>query len=426
MAREQPRSHEADRFNFLENFIARHYQGQPPSVRVATFIAFVCLFVYGFLRLVGSDAVIGGTAFEPEQHGRRRPARNYDIRVGQKLVGTNSKGEFHVLLSSPEYFKLLVSRQLHLSVADKEGTLLGEYPVPIQLVPFMLQDLRLKPDEPIVSTNVASPSLISQIFAPVLHAAVPPRKRDLRLFVKELMVQADLRSVRLTCRCAAGEQALFSTRVAGREAGPVPVIKGERVLYDYDYFFDVPSNQLPNPQWAISLVQEDKYFLPYEEKFSFSKPMAVGREVLLSGDRGGRLTALLLSPYDVVLYDKRDLEAASPALMQDLVLKGFTVSRKPSPLGDGSQTNAVFAGAAVPYQAMQMLLETLSARGVALKTIGFQRHLKSDNPYEIQIGGLKALDGVEPLPADTLKKLITAPNESAFRSALPNSPEQAK
>ena len=138
-----------------------------------------------------------------------------------------------------------------------------------------------------------------------------------------------------------------------------------------------------------------------------------GEELPFGGTMGSRLVVLMLSPDDVVVYAKDDIAAKLPRLKAALRRLGLGYVEQGAPLGETSETNALFVGTAVSAGNAQKALRVAQQLGVPIKTVR-KRELKSGNQHQIQLGGVGALRDAAPLSASVMQQLLAAKNETEF------------
>jgi len=99
--------------SFIETFISKYYMKQPQWVRTFTFVIFVLLLCFTISRLIGGEYNVRGRILHETENGLK-PAKNYDIRVGDKYFGTNSRGLYYIILNPTQYYKLMLKGNLKL------------------------------------------------------------------------------------------------------------------------------------------------------------------------------------------------------------------------------------------------------------------------------------------------------------------------
>ena len=394
-------------------FIDKYYMKQPQGLRSVTFGVFVFLFAYAFVKLVGGSVVFSGTVFEPNAAGQLQVAKNYDVRAGvDQLVGTNSKGEYHLILGNVQAAALLAEGALNVQVTDKDGHLRGGrggLRVGISRATMSLDDLYLDAEAPTITQ--AGTRLELELF-PVLHAA---ELAGNRLFIRQV-TSKNGGSVTLRCvsGCGAAGQPLRASLSGGADAGPIRVVAGRTIAYDFDYYFDVPIDSdgvdIASEPAAKSWFGKDEHFVLGRAPGRLPEP---GEELPFGGTMGSRLVVLMLSPDDVVVYAKDDIAAKLPRLKAALRRLGLGYVEQGAPLGETSETNALFVGTAVSAGNAQKALRVAQQLGVPIKTVR-KRELKSGNQHQIQLGGVGALKDAAPLSASVMQQLLAAKNETEF------------
>ena len=286
-------------------FIDKYYMKQPKGLRSVTFGVFVFLFAYAFVKLVGGSVVFSGTVFEPNAAGQLQVAKNYDVRAGvDQLVGTNSKGEYHLILGNVQAAALLAEGALNVQVTDKDGHLRGGrggLRVGISRATMSLDDLYLDAEAPQAPRH-AGRALV--------------QLAGNRLFIRQV-TSKNGGSVTLRCvsGCGAAGQPLRASLSGGADAGPIRVVAGRTIAYDFDYYFDVPIDSdgvdIASEPAAKSWFGKDEHFVLGRAPGRLPEP---GEELPFGGTMGSRLVVLMLSPDDVVVYAKDDIAAKLPRL----------------------------------------------------------------------------------------------------------------
>jgi len=407
-----------------QDFVFKNFARMPRWVQVVVYLLLVVVLVYSTIHLVSGEFVISGLMFDGDH-----PARGYEIRVeNDKSYGTNYDGVYYVILKPLEYYTLLVSGELTLMVLKGELLLQANRQVKFNRLSQQLESIVIDytahaeiPREPVAQVSPSMPGL-NQWFAWVASAASAPG--EVRLIVYGLGVSPDAGQVQaadLILQTSAGGRGLLSTRSQGAPAGSLPIRPGELVHYGGDYYFS-----LDDPKQAgnsrVQLTLSGGFLSKIAQAVSgsggdvFSLPanLTDGQPVTIKGQRGGQIQLILTRRFDVVLFAKGDLgQQSDDALKSKLLEHGFSIRERLSPLGYG-QSNALYAGTAVPFTAVQQVISAASDAGVPLKTIWYKMELQSGNQFEIQIGQWKQCDDAPVLPEETLKRLANASSEAEF------------
>ena len=410
---------------FLEKFISKYYIKQPRVIRSFTYIIFVILLVYSIYRLVGGEFSVRGRILVSQSETVLRPAKNYDVQVGDKFFGTNSLGLYYLILNPMQYYKLVINGKIPLRINKDENIF------PIQVVTFRrfsqeLEDMILTAQfDSLSPTSSQTGSSWLDLFVNSALAA-PNDPAGNRLFITSIQLNSDIRGVKEvnpSILIDGQNFKLLATQMMGMPAGSIPVVAGKTVAFEDNYFFNIPENRNSSSPIAIKVTAESGFFSKifsssYSEIFQLPTDQSLGEEYSLDGDRGSRLTVRLLSRYDIVLWQKRDLENLKNQLKNEFIRKGFRVVEKRSPLGYRAETNAIFSGESVPFTVLQDILRVLYNRGVAVKAIRHKRNLRSRNPYEIQIGGLASYYDAPRLSNQVINQLLQAGTEIEFEAVL--------
>ncbi len=405
---------------FLENFISKYYARQHPAIRAITFLLFAFLLASAIYHIVGGDYVVSGRVLYSTPGAPKEPARNYDVRLGERFFGTNSKGIYHVILSPLEYAALVTAGKMKLEVLKGDAVMRDETDVAFRRGAQMFTDIVTTAPTQAQQTSRVQP-LPNVPFAAWAIESGSGRR---------LILYCVLLGGGLTNSNAAsfffdmgGRQAtLLATRTGGTPAGAIPVSAGEWLRFGGDYYFDLPPNAQLRGARVNMVFEGESVFRKMAqsvglanivESFPFEVEPPEGQIARIRGTRGSQLQVVLARRYQVVLFGKGDLGAGEDRLKEKLVRTGFLVQSRLAPLGYG-QTNSLFAGRLVPFTAVQMILRAASQEGIAFKSVQYHLNLRSGNPYEIQLGQTIACNGAPPIGGDQLQNLLDASNEDEF------------
>jgi hypothetical protein len=390
-------------------FLSEKYEKQPKWLRTTVYMLFAGLVALAMYQGTLGEFSVQGRVLRKTADGSLRPVQGVEVRVGDKYFGTNSRGMYYMVLGPSEYLTLYSSRMIQIDVSDSVNV------YPRQTLSFTrmrkeLQDITL--DNRVASAGVtlseySPPTPARDGFSLVQNAWA--FKQDMpvvaRLFVTGIRTTHG-RQARIALRGGTSAD-LMSARFRSA-AGSIPVAARERVVFGQDYYLPVTSARGLTQSSIVMTTPEA------EETFPIRAEPAAGKEMTLKGDEGSELTLVRLSPYDVTIFVKDDIRARLPALKDALKANAFRIVEMPAPLGTAGQTNALFGGSGVPYGTMQQVLKTVIDARIALKTVRPGLRLATNNPYEIQIGGVSAINGSAALPQATLAKLMSAPNAAEF------------
>jgi hypothetical protein len=124
------------------------------------------------------------------------------------------------------------------------------------------------------------------------------------------------------------------------------------------------------------------------------------------------------SIFDIVIFDKEDISDDVETLALDFRSKGHLTHIVPSKLTSQDETNSIFGGSNVPLPVIQNILDAVADTDLPLKNIDTEINLRSNNPYQIQIGGSKASQNTPIITDDTIKKLQAAQSFEEFNALL--------
>src|SRR5712691_2711931 len=101
--------------SFLEHFVIRYYTQQSAWVRGFTFLLFVLLLAYLIYQGVAGEYRASGYVYY-DGGGPKTPAKRCEVRVGLDFFGTNSKGQYSIILNALDYAQLLITGKMFLDV----------------------------------------------------------------------------------------------------------------------------------------------------------------------------------------------------------------------------------------------------------------------------------------------------------------------
>lgn len=411
---------EEKRMNFLEQFISKHYLRQPKPVRTVTFVMFTLLLVYATYRLIGGEFTVNGRILQKVEGGSK-PAKNYDVQVGDRFFGTNSRGFYYIVLTPQQYYRVVINRGLTLGIG-KDEFVFPSVRATFQLLDQAFQDIELPPLQQVGQLREQGTSENPNFdFLPRPAWADSVQGGD-RVFIEAVEIRPGLSWIKEGTFELQANNNIHKLTVAQTRTGPaglIPLVSGEKLLLGTDYQFRLPERLPPTFSGKIMLSASKGYFSSYAETFQVAlenKKYGVSFTVL--GDQGSKLHLLLLSPYDLKTFDKKDLAQVKAQLVSEFVQKGFRVLELRSPLGYEAQTNAIFGGKQVPFTALQAVLTIITKHMIKIKTIEYRVDLKSGNPYEIQLGSSAAFNQASPIPTNKLQQLLTASTEEQFKRTL--------
>lgn len=408
---------------FLEKFVAKHYARQPRWVRTTVYLIFALLLALTSYRLVAGEYSVRGRILQ-QTEGGFTPARMYEIQLGDRFFGTNSKGFYYLVLGPAEYYRLLATRELELEISS-DATIFPSQSVRFSRVRGQLADIKLGAVGEVGwrgSGSRPARSMLDLLAPPLWAQGVPGGDR---LFLRSirLTAAASPTEARLAFEANGRSQPLLSARTKG-PAGLIPVVRGEAILFEAEYYFPLSGDPGAAPRGQVRLTAAPgKMFTQaitrgYSESFQVAAIPPYGRALTVTGDRGSEMTLAPMSPYDVTMYEKEDLAAVRDRLKEDQTNRGFRVVEAHSPLSYRGQTNALFGGKSVPFTALQEVLRVARARGVRIKTIQYRLDLRSKNPYEIQLGGSAAFNQRPAIPATTVTAILAAKTEEEFQRLI--------
>jgi hypothetical protein len=423
---QQPMNQQLEHLNFLEKFILEHYSAQPPWVRTFTFVIFVLLLVYAIYRMVGGEFSLSGELHQPAQGGGSERASGYDVKLGQKRFGTNFDGAYYIVLGPRHYISLMATGQLTVDIW-KEKTFIEKRPLAFSRINQEFERIEVKllqeggvfvqPSQR--HAHSGSAASLSDLL--VIPAQADPVQGGDRLFVEVVELKPGLPSIKegaLELQVSRKVLKLRSARTREVTATPIPLVSGEKFVLETDYYFEIPPDLPSAPSGEIKLTAKGRLFSSYAETFEVSLDRNYGDRFSVPGDQKSQVSLLRLTPYDVMIYEKKDLIDQKDRLKAQFIQAGYRVVDFRSPLGYDAETNALFGGKKVPYQHLQKILAIVRNQGIKIKTVQYQLNLRSGNPYEIQLGGSAAFNNKNPLPDDLLRKLESATGEEEFKALL--------
>ena len=413
---------EQKQLSFLENFVSKHYTKQPKWVRTVVYLAFAILLVFSIYRLTSGDFSVRGRILE-QSSGSYHPAKNFDVRIRDKYFGTNSLGWYYLILNPSQYYKVMLGGKLTMDII-KDNTIYRNQTVALQRFDQEFEDI-------ILSEEVEMGHLYNrhENAAFPLDVLIPPawageRKPELggdRIFVTAVRMTSKVdvpREGRFICEVGGQPVEMLSVQSGGWLAGSIPLVQGERVGLEQEYFFNIPVRFTREPSAFIIIHHSGGLFSGYEEAFPVELNHEFAEPFEAVGNKGSVVELMRVSAYNVVLWQKQDIAEVEGALIEQLHHHGFRVDQRMSKLGYHAQTNALFGGLSVPYTTMQTVLRLLYAHELQMKTVEYQKSLKSGDDFAIQIGGSKAYDERPAIPPEIMEHLIDAGSEGEFKEIL--------
>jgi hypothetical protein len=407
---------------FLENFISKHYSKQPKWVRTIVFILLTILLVYSTYRITGGEYSVRGSILLQENQQDYKPVGNYDVQVDDKNFGTNSQGFYYVILGPIQYSRLNIGGELDTVLINKDDNTFSPQILEFNRLNQEFERLTLPKQKANRSAEYQeSEGAFLDIFINSASAANGIQNGD-RLFVTAITLNPDspkIIEVELEAMIENNTFKLLSTQTGGLPTGLVPVISGKTVNLEKKYYFNIPRS-LDSSLLGDIRLSEKKGIISklisssYSETFKIFINQSYGKLFTAKGNKGSQIDMLLLSKYDVVIWEKYDIENVIKDLETEFTQSGFRVVKKRSPLGSKSQTNALYGGESVPFTTMQQILRILDNRQIKIKTIQYQLNLRSGNYNEIQVGGSARLNDAPPIPDKLIKKILNTQDEKEF------------
>ena len=276
---------------FLEEFVSKHYGKQPKWVRTTVFLVFALLLALSTYRIVGGEYSVRGRILQQAQGGYT-PARMYEIQLGDRYFGTNSKGFYYLVLGPLEYYQLLATREMNLEI-NTGGTVFPSQRVRFSPTRQQLDDIKLDSVQQVGWRNAPyAPrrSLLDILVRPLWAQSVPAGDR---LFLRgiSLTSKASLREARLDFEVDGRSRPLVSARTKG-EAGLIPVVRGETILLEGDYYFPLADTRPAAARGRVRLAGEGGSFFKggYSESFGVAALPPYGQTLPVTGDRGSAMT----------------------------------------------------------------------------------------------------------------------------------------
>ena len=352
--------------------------------------------------------MIGGTIFAPPEDSGTPYAKNSDVRVrsGSQLVGTNSQGEFNLILGRLQYAQLMGRGDLEINIASKDGYAVGNELLTYRRLAGRFEDLYLTfPSQVSARPTVGSRS---NPLVVTLHAqSQSDEPTGPRLFLRRIIPPAadiknvDSSTVRLIARSADDRTTpLLASRTPGVSVQWLPVPRSGPAFFDFDYYFALGDAPLK----GIELTRRDKVFGLWDRllrvgrdrdsvfSFPISDALRQGRITALNSesragrDRVGtfidsqrlRIEVLLLSPYNVNL-NLGSFGYLREELTESLVARGFLPIQRN--VVDAFRNPAVLsAGNAVPFESVQSVLQVVHDAKVPLDFVAYDSQIPA---YEI-------------------------------------------
>lgn len=411
--------------SFIETFISKYYMKQPQWVRTFTFVIFVLLLCFTISRLIGGEYNVRGRILHETENGLK-PAKNYDIRVGDKYFGTNSRGLYYIILNPTQYYRLMLKGNLKLGLS-KDEDIFNPKTLRYLRLDDEFEDWKLLRVQEIAQLhkNEESEIELSDVFIPLAHA-LDVKENYNRLFVTSLQLQSNLSDIkegRLEFLFNGNSSKLLDAQTSRMPAGLIPIVSGEKIFLETNYYLNIPQGLKSSDIVKINLSAKKRGFLKqfspsYSELFKVGINPNYGIPFSSIGNNGSEINLLLLSMYDLVTWEKEDLEGVIEKIEHSFRQNGFRMVKKHSPLGYKAQTNSIFGGKSVPFTIIQKVLDIVSKNQIKIKAILYKRVLRSGNPYEIQLGGYSVYDDAPPLTDEKINQLLRASTEKEFINIL--------
>ncbi len=432
---------------WIERFIEKYWKTMPAAVRIPLFVLFCLLLIYGIYRPIGGEFSVRGVLLQQSAEGRDPVfASNHEVVVSGRVYGVNSVGEYYCIFGSKDYARLFFTGKRKIEVINRKTNVPSWPEAEFNRMDQEFEAVRLlaapaielpRQGQALPGTTPLAPSgsLIPVAWAQPM--AAPRINFALVLTAVGFSPKTGAKTGRFFLRLQDYTTLPLLSDKAGGAANYFPVVPGQKIRLPSLYYFSVPLPEQGDAEIAGEIVFEaeggfSQVFKGNQETFSLRLPRQPGREVTLRGSLGSEIDVLLVGPYGVVLFDKADLARDKDALRAELLRKGFFSAISDSPLGTGAQTNAVFGGKQVSFQALQSVLVVLRNHSVPVKTIQYRLDLKSGNPMEIQIGAWTAFDRSSPISKEVLDAILSAKTDDAFRAAVrpyaspPKEPKRAR
>jgi hypothetical protein len=187
----------------------------------------------------------------------------------------------------------------------------------------------------------------------------------------------------------------------------------------------VPATSLP-VKAQVKLTTPGGFFQLYsnrDEYFPLPAQQPVGEQLQLKGSYGSVLTVRMIFENEVKLFKQSDIALAGDQLEPQFLSQGLVVRWSPLPLGKAQtgETNALWTGRGVSYDAVQKLLQVALMGKIPLKKVQYQYSFQStNNPNEVQFGSSPGCIGsaYPVIPESTLRSAIDAKTEDDFKRII--------
>lgn len=245
----------------------------------------------------------------PENQTKSRPAREFDVVVGDKHFGVNWNGEYYIVLNRLSYSGLMLRGGLPVRVYNRDGSFHELHTVAFNRVDQNLEDLTLPSrstlfgDSRGMSLFPAGAFLKTSAWAQQVQAA--SRKALLFLTAVKLVSSSPrLKEGRWELH---QNGVIISLQAGGTGAGATtPLLAGQSIALEKKYYFSVSLSEQSDSRFSgeIVLHAEAGFFLTYTERFPFSRSTGEEATFTLHGDRGSELELLLSLPVATNLGQK--------------------------------------------------------------------------------------------------------------------------
>jgi hypothetical protein len=259
-------------------FLVDHFSKQPPWLRAFVYFVFVMFFLTTSARLIGGRYAVKGIVWDGDQY-----AQNCEIRLNGEWFSTNTRGEYHALFTSRQYYSLLVTRTIDLPVV-RGGKNQGAYRVTLGVFDDQFGDIFLGSKR---AARSSPPHPFSFDLVSSVYAQSPFNSSVDRLYLQRLTLSADARKVR---------EAAFQLGVKGQlnpklmslgvDAGELPVKSAGSVAFPVNaYYFQFPRT-LRGRTVTVELHAGTGFLQSFHETFRLTLP-AQSKEIQARGDKGG-------------------------------------------------------------------------------------------------------------------------------------------
>jgi hypothetical protein len=399
---------------FLEDQIDKLRTTAPEWVRAIVYFMFSAAFVVIVFRVTAGEYIVAGHIDVISSDGSVQQAVGYEVAANHVYYGVNSNGDFFAVLSLRKFLSVLwfgefETQVIHDHISQVHIFEYGRWDGDFHNSPVKIDTTFTTDDRDGRSSTPKSDFLA---LLPEAYAAQPPMTMD-RLVVDSVRLGelTDTAKVHLTAYYGS-----FKARLQYVGSDAELSMSGNRIRQlGNDYYFVVPGQSA-----GLINVLDSGYLGFHSVSEQFSVPPgkhSYNKRFKLHSKEGGEIWVRWMTPYDLVLFSRNDIAARLSAITADLQRIGINVVLADAPLGDAFKTNVLFLGRSIPLSVAQSIIAILTRHQVPLAVVRRNVAFKKGTDLQIEVGAQQDLQGVPPLNASQIDKLLAAKTDMEFAIA---------